>query len=739
MDKTYNAKNTEDRIYQAWEKAGAFAPSDDPKAKSYTIIMPPPNANDPLHIGHAMFITIEDILIRFHRMKGDAALWLPGADHAGIETQFVYEKKLKKEGKSRFDFDREMLFKQIWDYVQQNANVAKNQMRKIGASADWSRFTFTLDQKVVALVLDTFLELNNRGLVYRDLRLVNYCTRCGTGYSELEAKHKVRKDPLLYMKYGPFTIATVRPETKFRDTALAVNPRDKRYKAYIGKTLKIMGLLGSITMTVIADPDVDPEFGTGIMKVTPAHDFHDFELGKAHNLPVTPIIDFNGKMDFSWFLSEKNVPGKYRERALRYHGTHVSKVRQMMIKDIKTDGLLEKIDESYEHTLSTCYRCGSILEPLPLPQFFLKVKPMAEKVLDALKEKKVKVHGPGYDKILKHWLENLKDWNISRQIVWGIRIPAWYSTKEYPNLAITFLNSDKQLITGTIEELLKIYSLEIIAKGLQSLKAPVDAKFVLSKDSPGDAYLQETDTFDTWFSSAQWPFVTLKANKSGDFDRFYPTQVMETAYDILIFWVMRMLLIGIEMTGKPPFADVYLHGLVRDEKGQKMSKSKGNVLNPIGVIEKYGADALRMALVMSTTAGRDSNTGEDKIRGMRNLTNKIWNAARYIVTAKDNASGMGDTQFQKHLDDVVVTITRQLDQLKIGLAAETVYNEFWHWFCDECIEQNKKGEISLVTLSRGFETFLKLLHPFMPFVTEEIWGKLPRKSADLLIVSHWPI
>jgi valyl-tRNA synthetase len=764
MDKAYDHKLVEDKIYQKWEASGAFKPNSDPKAKPYTIIMPPPNANDPLHIGHAMFITVEDILIRYHRMRGEATLWLPGADHAGIETQFVFEKKLKKQDKSRFDFDRETLFKMIWDYVQENAGVAKNQMKKIGASADWSRFTFTLDEKIVDIVLNTFDQLHKEGLIYRDLRLVNYCTRCGTGYSELEAKHDERKDPLLYIKYGSFTIATVRPETKFRDTALAVNPADQRYKKHIGKTFEISGLLGPISMKVIADDEVDPKFGTGIMKVTPAHDFHDFELGQKYHLPVTPIIDFNGKMGFSWFINDPKFasqPAKYQERAKTYHGLHVSKARPLMIEHLKQDGLIEKIDENYTHNVATCYRCGTVLEPLPLPQFFLKVAPLTKKVLTALKKKETVIYGPGYDKILTHWLKNLKDWNISRQIVWGIRIPVWYSSKE-TNSTITFLTKEKQLKTGELKELLKTYSLEEIKNGLQSLKAPVDAKFVLSKTSPGPEYLQETDTFDTWFSSAQWPFATLKANSPGDLARFYPTQVMETAYDILIFWVMRMLMMGIHITGKVPFEKVYLHGLVRDDKGQKMSKSKGNVINPLDIVDKYGADALRFALVMSTTAGKDSNTGDAKIRGMRNFTNKLWNAARFIILNKDNGPYLtadkkmktpylasvsepkkvdheyvSKQQYFGHIHGTTRVVTKQLKDLKIGLAAETIYNDFWHWYCDEAIELCKRGYISVEDITTGLETFLILLHPFMPFITEEIWGLLGKK--EMLITTKWPL
>ena len=794
MDKVYNHKNTEDKIYESWEKADVFTPTDDPKTKPFAIIMPPPNANDPLHIGHAMFVTIEDILIRYHRMQGDATLWLPGTDHAGIETQFVFEKKLKKEGKSRFDFDRQTLYKMIWDYVQENSGVAVSQMKKLGASADWSRFKFTLDPKIVEIVLDTFQKLHKENLIYRDYRLVNYCTRCGTGFSELEVLHEVRKDPLLYIKYGEFTIATVRPETKFRDTALAVYPTDVRYKDYVGKSYEIMGLLGPTTMKVIADGEVDPKFGTGIMKVTPAHDFHDYELGKKYDLPITPIIDFKGKMDFSWFLSRTDfatLPTKYQERAKQYHGLHVSKARPLMTQHLKDDGLIVKINENYEHTVTLCYRCKSLLEPLPLAQFFVKVRPLANRALTALENNEVKIHGAGYDKILKHWLTNLKDWNISRQIVWGVRLPVWYEINiknkrsklkntdqklkmTNHNIEVTFLDKQRIVHGGKIDGLLNNYSLAEIKSGLQELRAPIGAEFVISTTSPGDDYIQETDTFDTWFSSGQWPIVALASdssskfkvqslkfkeeNPNSDFNRFYPTQVMETAYDILIFWVMRMLMLGLFLTDKVPFQHIYLHGLVRDEKGQKMSKSKGNVINPLDIVEKYGADALRMALVMSTTAGIDSSTGETKIRGMRNFTNKIWNAARFILLNQENSNsesltktvppfrpsgkwqeakkGSEDEAFYKKLNEVVISVTKQLEDLKVGLAAETVYNEFWHWFCDVVIEKSKTGAISQTAITEGFTKLLKLLHPFVPFVTEDVWSKF--NASDLLITSDWP-
>ncbi len=708
--------------------------------------MPPPNANDPLHVGHAMFVTIEDILIRYHRMLGDNALWLPGTDHAGIETQYVFEKKLNKEGKSRFSFDRESLYQMIWDYVQGNSHTALEQMKRLGATADWTRTTFTLDKKVVDLVLQTFEKMHGEGLVYRGLRLINYCTKCGTGYSELEVKYTQRNDPLYYLKYGPFTIATVRPESKFRDTALAVHPKDKRYAQWVGKTLEIPGLLGPISMKVIADEAVDPEFGTGIMKVTPAHDPHDFELGKKYNLPVLPIIDFEGKMDFSWFLHEPNTPEKYKARAEKYHGKKVVQARALMVEDLKEDGLLVKTDEKYTHNVGVCYRCGTVIEPLPLPQFFIRVAPLTQKALKAVESKDTVIYGAGHDKILKNWLKNLEDWNISRQIVWGIRIPVWYDTTKEQNqkIVVGFLNRSGAFVKGSLSELLNTYSLNEIEKGLQTLMAPADAEYELSRTKPGKDYLQETDTFDTWFSSSQWPVVTLKVNKPGDFEYYYPTTVLETAYDILMFWVMRMMMMGIYLTGKSPFKQVYLHGLIRDERGQKMSKSKGNVINPLSLVDVYGADALRMALVMSTTAGKDSSVGEQKVKGMRNFANKIWNAARFVYEFKtkeqpvNNARAKNDKKMKQHLDMVYTRVGKQLDALKVGLAAETVHNEFWHWFCDECIEKAKKGELSPTAIEKTLKRFLIILHPFTPFATEAVWDELGyAKDAGLLCTQNW--
>ncbi len=744
MDSRYDHVKTEDHIYTLWEKSGGFAPSKDTSKKPFTIIMPPPNANDPLHIGHAMFVTIEDILIRFHRMIGDATLWLPGTDHAGIETQFVFEKKLAKQDKSRFDFDRETLYKMIWEYVQENSGVAVGQMKRLGASADWERFTFTLDPQVVDFVYDTFIKLYKDALVYRAEKLVNYCTKCGTGYSELEVNHIEEKAKLYFLKYGPFTLATTRPETKFGDTAVAVHPTDKRYKKYIGQDIEVEGLLGTFKLKVIGDTYVDPAFGTGVVKITPFHDFNDFEVWQRHKAEIPApkqIIDLNGRLN---------------EHAGIYKGLKIKAAREALEKDLREKGFLVDVKDDYVHTIGVCYRCKTVLEPLPLPQFFISVKPLTEKALASIGKKQIKFHGAGREKILIHWLTNLKDWNVSRQIVWGIRLPVWYDVSENEErIMISFIDKNKKVRHGTLQHHLEEkHTLEEIKYGLQQIIVPIyedkehNIAFKVQKTEPEEKglWIQETDTFDTWFSSGQWPVVTLSA-RNGDLDRFYPTSVMETAYEILPFWVMRMIMLGLYLTDKVPFKDVYLHGLVRDAQGRKMSKSIGNVVNPIELVEKYGADAIRMGLVMGSTPGQDKSVGEQTIKGMRNLSNKIWNATRFIINFEndkntDYADSVQDQAFNKQLTNVSITITKQLNDLKIGLAAETIYNEFWHWFCDKCIEDSKKGQLSSDAIKNGLTTFLKLLHPFVPFVTESCWQELQNANLiskdTLLMNSEWP-
>lgn len=750
MDSRYDHQQHEQRIYDLWEKSGAFNPdtngNKDGKGNPFTIIMPPPNANDPLHIGHAMFVTIEDICIRFHRMLGDDTLWLPGTDHAGIETQYVFEKKLQKEGKSRFQYDRQTLYQMIWDYVQENSDIAINQMKKLGASADWSRYTFTLDPTVVEQVLKTFYQLHKDGLIYRDLKLVNYCTKCGTSYSELEVIHQERAVPLYYLKYGPFTLATTRPETKFGDTAVAVHPADERYQDYIGQTIHVEGLNGPFSIKVIADEFVDPEFGTGVVKITPAHDFNDFGVWQRHkeDMPgLKQVIGFNGKMT---------------ELAGAYANLTVEAAREKVVADLQAKGLMDKVDNNYVTSIGVCYRCGRTIEPLPLPQFFLKVKDekknLVAAVINALDSKETKIHGAGREQILRNWLDNLNDWNLSRQIVWGIRIPVWYQTNGFENqITVSFTDAQGIRQSGPLSELLGTYSLEEIAKGLQTISAASEVPFVLSEKKPATptALLPETDTFDTWFSSGQWPVVTLQTNQPGDFDRFYPTSVMETGYDILPIWVLRMMLLGIYVTGKSPFADVYLHGLIRDQKGQKMSKSKGNVINPLSVVENYGADALRLALVIRSTAGMDKSIGEPDFKAARNFTNKLWNAARFVLLQSDTNTipptmvesefAPNDEKALQRLHEVVKETTKLLNDLKPGLAVDRLYDEFWHWFCDQQIELYKTGKLSLPVLQQLLVTFVKLLHPTLPYLTEVLWQELVAQklvSTSLLITSPWP-
>lgn len=773
MDKHYQAKENETKIYQLWEKADAFNPDSDINQKlknddlpSFSIIMPPPNANDPLHLGHAAFLTLEDILIRHARMTGHDTLWLPGADHAGIETQFVFEKKLKKEGTSRFHFDRATLYQMIWDYVATNSQIAIKQSKQLGASADWSRFKFTLDDDIVQSVIATFKQMLEDRLIYRANRLVNYCPKCGTGFSNLELDHREEIGSLYYLKYGPITIATTRPETIFADVAIAVHPKDQRYHKYHGQTIEYQGLFGLVKLLVIADDFVDPEFGTGAVKITPFHDFNDFAFWQRHQAELKQAVQNNqlGYVELKEKLinnnqlsaEEINSPalaidftGRLTKFTDQYAGLKAHIAREKIVSDLQKANLIEKIDNNYLHSVTSCYRCGSNIEPLPLPQFYVKVEPLTKAVLEKIKKKELTIYGAGHDKILKHWLENLEDWNISRQIVWGIRLPVWYDAQENPQLRISFIDKNQARISGPIGELLTKYSFAEIEAGLQSLTAPIDAQFVVSqeKPDPNKQYLQETDTFDTWFSSSQWPVVTLKNNQPGDFERFYPTTIMETAYDILMFWVMRMLMMGLYSTQQLPFKKVYLHGLIRDSKGQKMSKSKGNVVNPLEIGEKYGTDALRMAIVIRSSAGLDKTLSEADFQAMRNLNNKLWNAARFILLQKENQAitdqntAKLDKKFTKNLEKIVLAVSRNLDQLQLGLAADTLYNEFWHWFCDQCIEDAKKGLISQEKLFDGLVIFLKLFHPFLPFVTESIWQILYQEqlvTEPLLMTSRWP-
>lgn len=728
-----------------WENGGYFTPAIDHSKQPFTIILPLPNANDPMHMGHALF-TVEDIMIRYHRMKGDPTLWLPGGDHAGIETQFVFEKRLAKEGKSRFDFDRETLYKMIVEFVDTNRNVNKGQMKRLGFSLDWMRYHYSLEPDIVERVLATFKKLHDDQLIYREERLVHYCTKCGTSFSDLEVKHVEQVDKLYYMKYGPFVLATTRPETKFGDTAVAVHPKDKRYTAYIGKEIEFEGLNGKVKLLVVGDEAVDPEFGTGVVKVTPAHDMTDYEIGKRHNLPMKQIIGFDGKL--------MAVTGSYA-------GLRIKAAREKIVADLTAKGLMDHIDEAYVHSVGTCYRCGTVLEPLPLPQWFVKTKPLAEKALAAVKEGKTKIVPlKRFEKLYFDWMENIHDWNISRQIVWGPRIPVWYCLDCNPNVKISFIDALGNKVTDTYGVLTKKYSFEEMEKGLQSILAPMDATHMFEAHAcetcHGTHVLQDTDTFDTWFLSSQWPVNTLKTNAE-DFSYFYPTSVLDTLWDILFFWVARMMMLGIYLTGEVPFKVVHLHSRVVDSHGQKMSKSKGNVVNPLAMVDQYGADALRMALIFGAAPGSDIVMSEDKVRGMRNFANKLWNIARLFQLNKDTAkeeipfyeSSMDakllkqDVDFIKELQQIVTQVTKHINTYRFSDAAQELYEFIWHRFADVYLEENKerfqKGDVLALSVYRHvLLTSLKLLHPFMPFVTEAIWGQLPRKQEKPLIISSWP-
>ncbi len=687
MDPQYDHNKYESDIYNLWEDSGSFVPGNGKKA--FTIIMPPPNANDPLHIGHARFVAIEDALVRYHRMRGESTLWLPGSDHAGIETQYVFEKKLSKEGKSRFDFDRDTLYQKIWDYVKDNTGVMEHQLKRLGASCDWSRFKFTLDPEIVKIVYSTFKKLSEDNLLYRGERIVNYCSRCGTAYSQLEVDYIEREDGIYYLDYGSITIATTRPETIFADAAIAVNPKDKRYKNLIGLTAKIP--LINREIPIIADNAVDITFGTGGLKVTPAHDSTDFEIGEKHKLPRISVIDEKGRMT--------GTPEKYI-------GMKVEAAREAVIMDLNAEGKIVKTEKT-THTVGTCYRDKSTLEPRISTQWFVKVEPLAKAALESIKTKKTKFAAKKYEKIANHWLKNLRDWNISRQIVWGIRIPAYRC---------------QRCLEWTITD------------------GVVPNECSLCKNSE---LVQDADTFDTWFSSGQWPFATLKNTQVGDFEKFYPTTVMETGYDILPFWVIRMMMLGIYATGKVPFENVLLHGLVRDKDGQKISKSKGNVINPIEMADKYGADALRMGLIWGGLVENDISLSEEKINGQRKFANKIWNIARFIKMnqAKNRLIESKSDWIEEKLNRLAKEITNDFESYRLNEAAEKVYSFVWNDLANKYIEENKEkyktGDSDAISkLFVTFEKSLKLLHPFMPFVTEAIWKEMGNK--ELLITSEWP-
>lgn len=748
MDKAYDPKAVEERIYRMWEEGGYFTPTVDPKKKPFTILLPLPNANDPMHMGHALFV-IQDILVRYHRMKGDPTLWLPGGDHAGIETQYVFEKHLTKEGKSRFDFDRDTLYRMIEAFVENNKTINQDQMRRLGFSLDWTRYHYSLEPEIVATVLDTFKKLYNDGLLYRDDRLVNYCTRCGTSYSDLEIIDKETQGSLYFINFqlvggGTVMIATTRPETIVGDVAVMVNPKDKRYKSIVDKHAILP--VANREVPIIADPYVNMGFGTGAVKVTPAHDHNDYEIAKKHNLAYPPIIGFDGRMQNTGV----------------FDGMKVKAAREEMLKKLTELGLLVKT-EPHEMVVKTCYRCGTTLEPLPLPQWYVKTKPLAKAAIEAVKKGKTKIVPlKRFEKMYFDWMNKILDWNISRQIVWGPRIPVWHKVDGHESrIWVSFLDKNKELRQGPIRQWYeKNITLEEINRGLQRVLVPIyeeknQPEISIGEHPPSEGnWIRETDTFDTWFLSSQWPFTTLGFPDGKDFGYFYPTSVLDTMWDILFFWVARMMMMSIYRTGKIPFEVVHLHSRVVDAKGQKMSKSKGNVLNPIDLVEKYGADALRFTLVFGAAPGGDIAVSEDKIRGMRNFANKLWNIARFLnmsmgdrtIPFYDQSMKLTDASDRKIIKDtdvLVALVTKHIDRYRFSDAAQALYQFAWHTLADVYLEENKEriksGDVqALAVLRHVLLTTLKLLHPFMPFVTEEIWSKMPRKYNEPLIISSWP-
>jgi valyl-tRNA synthetase len=751
MDSKFDHKIVEKDIYEAWEKSGAFAPDPKAEGKPFTIVLPPPNASGKMHMGNVLMIAIEDLMIRYHRMKGDPTLWIPGTDHAGFETQITYERELKKQGKSRFEFDRETLYQNIWEFVQNNKSQIEGQIRQMGASVDWSRYTFTLDPHVVSTVYSTFAKMHKEGLVYRDNYMVNYCPKCGTTFADLEILHEDRVDKLFYIKYklvgseDGVVVATVRPETIMLDTHMAVHPDNKKTKHLIGK--KVINPLSLKEMEIITDSFVDPEFGTGIVKLTPAHDKNDYEAAKKHNLPVIIGISMDGKMT---------------SEAGKWAGKSVFTARKEVVEELKTLGAIEKINEKYEHAVTVCYKGGHDIEPMILPNWFVKVESLKKPALEAVESDKLKIY-PEWRKITyTKWMEEMHDWPISRQVVWGIRIPVWYKVSEKgevksenQNIQITFLNKEKKVISGKTGELLQSYSFEEIKDGLQTLIAPAGCESIVSDTCPGDGYLQETDTFDTWFSSGHWPLVTLKYPESEDFKKFYPTSVLETGWEIIRFWVSRMIMFGIYLTGEPPFEYVYLHGMVRAADGKKMSKSLGNVINPDEYMEQYGVDALRMGLIAGTATGKDFSFPKDKITAYRNFGNKLWNMARFFLMMQEK-SGITNLKFSnsqmeglterdneilKMLNETITSVDKLLGEFRFAEAGDTIYHFMWDEVAAKYLEEVKTREdlgVALSVLRHVILTGLKLLHPFMPFVTEAIWKEMPKENEEMLIVSRWP-
>ncbi|MBI4795662.1 MAG: valine--tRNA ligase, partial [Deltaproteobacteria bacterium] len=707
LDKVYDPQKIEAKWYAYWEEAGLFHARADGARPSYCIVIPPPNITGSLHMGHALNNTLQDILVRCKRMQGFDALWMPGTDHAGIATQNVVERMLAAEGVNRHSLGREAFIDRVWQWKAESGGHIINQLKRLGCSCDWSRERFTMDQGLSRAVREVFVRLYEEGLIYKDDYIINWCPRCLTALADLEVEHDPHEGYLYYIKYplvgreGFITVATTRPETLLGDTAVAVNPEDKRYQAYHGAMVRLPVLGREIPL--ITDPYVTMEFGTGALKITPAHDLNDFEVARRHNLPAVKVIDEEGLMTAE--------AGKYR-------GMDRFGCREKIVKDLKSDGLLEKM-ERYHVPVGHCYRCRTVVEPLISKQWFVAVKALAEPAVQAVQNGQTKLIPAGWEKSYYDWMTNIRDWCISRQIWWGHRIPAW-TCKECGRVVVTREDPDK------------------------------------CPGCSGDL-AQETDVLDTWFSSALWPFSTLGwPDQTPELKLFYPTTVLVTAFDILFFWVARMMMMGIHFMGQAPFHEVYIHALVRDPEGQKMSKSKGNVIDPLDLMEQYGTDAFRFSLAAFAAMGRDIRLSEERISGYRNFANKVWNACRFtLMNLEDYYPAapvpsrplpMVEAWVLSRLQQVVRETVAHLDAYDFDQAANTLYQFIWHEFCDWYLELIKPRlnakddpearrhcqEILLQVLS----AILRLLHPFMPFITEEIWQKLPGVSGSIMVAPY---
>jgi valyl-tRNA synthetase len=705
--KPYDPQATEPRIYQEWEESGYFNPDKmvedghtEKDAEAYSIVLPPPNVTGRLHMGHALMLAVEDVFVRAKRMQGYKTLWIPGTDHAAIATQSVVEKDImKKEGKSRHDLGREEMLRRINAFAEESHDTIIGQLKTMGASLDWSREAFTLDETRTKAVHEVFKRMFDAGLIYRGNRIVNWDPKGQTTISDDEIVHEERQATLYTFKYGkdfPIAISTTRPETKVGDVAVAVHPDDARYKEHVGKTYEVTFCDVPLTIRVVADEEVDPAFGTGALGVTPAHSQIDWDIADRHDLPRPQVINEYAKM---------TVPG-------RLEGLKTAAARDAVVEWLRTEGLLEK-EENISQNVSTAERTGGIIEPLPKLQWFIDVnkdipgrgKSLKELMLDAVKGGSITIVPEHFDKTYFHWIENLRDWCISRQIWYGHRVPVWYRGDE--------------LAVGTAPE--------------------------------GDDWTQDEDTLDTWFSSGLWTFSTLGwPEETPDFKTYHPTALIETGYDILFFWIARMILMTGFALDTVPFKTIYLHGLVRDAQGRKMSKSLGNNMDPLDIAAKYGADAARMALIVGNTPGTDTRISEDKIKGYKNFANKLWNITRYILTESEGCTEAplteGDLAVRAEFDALTADVTKDIEEFRIYLAAEKLYHYAWHRLADELIEESKAifaagdeaAKASRKTLLRSLlADLLKLLHPFMPFVTEEIW-KSVRTEEKLLIVSSWP-